>query len=250
MSYERSRRKLERSSPAVLFVLGAMPMLLAVIYTFSRGGTVLLAAYFLLALGVFVLHRLLSRQGTTTHPLVTLSVTLMMLLALGYAVSLLDFRRVEQRFDQLLKPEIKDVSYTARLEAHLASTAMLGEHWRRGVGAGGFRFLYPEYIKQHPAIYQGGRLFWEHAHNDWLQIPIELGAAGGLLLLAGAAYWLCALFRHRVWRDLPAVLLCLGLAQTLVHATFDFPLQNPAILTTWCALAVLALRHVELDEAR
>jgi O-antigen ligase len=41
---------------------------------------------------------------------------------------------------------------------------------------------------RHPEIYfpEGrnfdNRLHWEHAHNDWLQWPIEYGAVGMLLL--------------------------------------------------------------------
>ena len=45
---------------------------------------------------------------------------------------------------------------------------MLRDYWQRGVGSGGFRYLFPEYIKHYPSAYQGGQLFWEHAHNDWL----------------------------------------------------------------------------------
>jgi hypothetical protein len=126
---------------------------------------------------------------------------------------------------------------------------MLGDTWQRGIGAGGFRFLYPEYVKKFPGIYSGGRLFWEHAHSDWREIPIELGAAGSLLLLLGAGWCLSVFYRGRaVWHSL-AVPVLIGCTQTLAHAWFDFPFQNPAILCTWLALIAISARWLELDSS-
>ncbi|AOS45883.1 O-Antigen ligase [Lacunisphaera limnophila] len=245
----RSMQKMDRSSPAVIFVLGALLLFFAEIFTLSRGGTVLLAAYLIISLSIFFGYRLLSRSESTTHPAVPFMVTLMVVLVVGYGASQLDFRSVERRFSMLLQDKITDESVLSREKSHLANTDMLGDYWQRGVGAGGFRFLYPEYIKKHPEVYRGGRNFWEHAHNDWLQIPIELGAPGSALLLLGASWCLLGMLKRHVWRDLAALLLVLGLGQTLLHATFDFPLQNPAVLVTWCVLAVLVLRRLELEGA-
>ena len=41
----------------------------------------------------------------------------------------------------------------------------------------------------------------------------------------------------------------LGWLQTLMHAWFDFPLQCPAILLTWCALLTAAGRWVEISKS-
>ena len=126
---------------------------------------------------------------------------------------------------------------------------MLGDTWVRGIGAGGFRYLFPEYIKKFPEVYNGGRLFWEHAHRDWFELPIELGVAGSALLLLGAGYWLKFFYRSRaIWHSL-AVPVLLGCSQTLAHAWFDFPFQNPAILCTWLALIAVSARWLELDSA-
>ena len=55
-----------------------------------------------------------------------------------------------------------------------------------GVGAGSFRFLFPTYQHRHPELVavHGRRMFWEHAHNDVVQTPIELGVAGTGLALS------------------------------------------------------------------
>lgn len=246
--HQRSLQQLERSNPAVTYLLGAILMLVAEIFTYSRGGTALLAGYLLLAFALFLLKRLFTRSAATTHPLVPASVSVMVLITLSYGASQLDYRDAELRFAEFFKDKITDANILHRQQANLASMEYLRDTWPRGVGAGGFRFYYPEYVKKYPDIHNSGRFFWEHAHNDWLQIPIELGAAGCGLLLLSAGWWLTRLLRQRVWRDLPSLLLCLGLAQTLLHAIFDFPFQNPAILITWCALAILALRRLEFDK--
>ena len=243
--YERALKEHARSSPALLYVLGAIGLLFAVVFTYSRGGTGLLGAYLLGAAAVFGIHRYFSRTSSTTPRVVTFTVAGMVAFVVIFAVAQLDYRRVVHRFEQLADPEHKDVSVSQRLEANNASLDMLAYTWPRGVGAGGFSYIYPQFIQRFPASYKGGQLFWLHAHNDWLEFPIELGVVGVALIAAGGVWWLVQLGRSRIWRYLPALLLALGLLQTLAHASFDFVFQNPAVLVTWLVLAVVAVRYAE-----
>ena len=156
---------------------------------------------------------------------------------------------MENKILRLVKDKDKEASAMSRTSAHRAAAEMLGDHWQRGVGAGSFRHLFPSYVKKHPEIYKDGKIFWDHAHNDWLEIPIELGLTGCLILLSGAGFVIVFLYRHRRGWPSPAIVLLLGAGQTLMHAWFDFPFQNPAILTTWLALIVLSLRWLEFEAA-
>ncbi|HYC71266.1 MAG TPA: O-antigen ligase family protein [Opitutaceae bacterium] len=241
----RSRQRLARSSPAPLFIPCLGGLVAAEAFTFSRVGTALLLGYLAIAVLLFGIHQFRHRQASAMNHAVFLSLFAVVAAGVAFSLSFVDFTKVEARFSRLLKDDATDISQ--RSEAYAASIEMLEDHWHRGVGAGGFRYLYPEYIKHRPAIYKGGRAFWEHAHNDWLQLPIELGAGGCTFILAGFAVTALGLVRKRFWRHLPVVFLVLGLAQTLVHALFDFPFQNPAVLITWTALLTIALQWADLD---
>jgi hypothetical protein len=163
------------------------------------------------------------------------------------AIHYTDFNEISARFDSLATKQSDEVDVSSRIFAHRAATDMLKAQGLRGVGAGCFRYLFPDYVKNYPAIYQNGQLLWLHAHCDWLEIPIELGLAGSLIVLGGAVWWIAWFVRQRVlWNPLAMVLL-FGCFQTLVHAGFDFPFQCPAILATWCVLLTVAGRWAELE---
>jgi len=167
-----------------------------------------------------------------------------------YAGRNLDFSHVNSRFGALFTKRFEEASVASRIQAREAGTALLADHGGRGIGAGGFRYLFPEYVRRYPEIYENGRLFWEHLHNDWLEIPIELGAAGAGLLLLGGGYWAIIFIRRRTFWHSSAAPLLFGCGGTLLHAWYDMPLQCPAILVTWGILVTLAGRNVELEAAR
>jgi O-antigen ligase len=191
--------------------------------------------------------RLTTTTQSTTPALVNVAVVVVTLGAVAFTLREVDFSSVHYRFQDLAKLRAKDPSLLGRQLAREAATDMYRDHWLRGVGAGGFRHLFPEYVKRRPEIYNEGRFFWEHAHNDWLEIPIELGLTGVLLVTAavgwaGRTWWRWGGRRHPL-----ALMIAFGLGQVLLHAFMDFPLQCPAILVTWWALVVMSLRWLELD---
>ena len=244
---ERALREHAQSSPALLGVLGALMVFFAVIFTYSRTGTVLLSGYLAAAAIIFVVHRALTGSESSTPRVVTTTIAVMIGAVVIFAAAQVDFSRAMNRFESLVDTENRDSSITGRTNVYAASREMLSESWPRGVGAGGFRHRFPKYLRRYPASYQNGKLFWENAHNDWLQIPIELGV-GASFILAGLGWGVWRLIRIAAWRRLPLLLLALGLLQTLANAVVDFPFQNPAILTTWLVLGVIAVRYGSPDD--
>jgi O-antigen ligase len=248
-TFTQGERSGQKSTPAGVLFFCAVFLTTAVFFSLSRGASLLLVMAWLAVAVWFWISQRRSPAAGGTHRGVYAAVVLLFLGVIGFTVREVDFSSIQSRFNSLAKnyENVHVESVQSRIKAHAAASTMLGDHWERGVGSGGFRYLFPEYIKKHPDVYAGGRLFWEHAHNDWLQIPIELGAAGTLLLLLGGGYWLLVFYRSRaVWHSL-AIPVLIGCSQTLAHAWFDFPFQNPAILCTWLGLIALSARWIELD---
>ncbi len=241
------RKRMARSTPAALWLIASLLLVFAVVFSLSRGAIISLTVFGLAAVIAVLILRFTSATQSTVPSIVPVLVALGVVGTVGWMVRQIDFSAVYYRFEQLSKLQANDPSVVSRQLAREAATEMLGDHWVRGVGAGGFRYLYPEYIKHKPMIYERGQYFWEHAHNDWLEIPIELGAAGSVLLLLAGGYWLARFWRGGGWRHPLVLMIALGAGQVMAHAVMDFPFQNPAIVVTWAALLVISLRWLELD---
>lgn len=240
--------KMKKSSPASFLFLVVLVFTLSIFVSSSRGAVLTVALF---SFGFVLWYGVRGRRlpGPANNRTVTFMVLALFVGVGGYTVRQLDFSMIESKFVRLFKEQTKEESAGSRVFAHRAASEMLADHWQRGVGAGSFRHLFPSYVKKHPEIYKDGKIFWDHAHNDWLEIPIELGLTGCLILLSGAGFVIVFLYRHRRGWPSPAIVLLLGAGQTLMHAWFDFPFQNPAILTTWLALIVLSLRWLEFEAA-
>jgi O-antigen ligase len=240
-------RMLRKSTPGAVLGLSAVALAGAVAFTLSRGAMLTLALALLVLGAWFFLRRRLRPASSHAHPLIAKTIAALFIVFILAALYYLDLSTVYQRWDAMVTQQSKEESVWMRVSARAAAVDMLEACGGRGVGAGCFRHLFPEYSSRYPAIYQHGQLFWEHAHDDWLEIPIELGLVGDLLLLAGTGWWAVWFVRRKtLWNPL-AVPLLLGCGQTLIHAGFDFPFQCPAILTTWCVLLTVAGRWMELE---
>jgi O-antigen ligase len=136
-----------------------------------------------------------------------------------------------------------------RIQVWRDSAPAVRDFWITGSGLGSFRYVSGRYRTF------GGRIFYSWAHNDYLQLAIELGLPGALLAL-----WLLAAFFRRarlVRRDLlpdrPLYALHAGFASALaavaVHSLTDFSLHLPANLALCAALAG-AVVGMERKEAR
>ena len=213
----------------------------------SRGATLCLGVFAVIFMGWFLLRRKFRPQPSVSSPAIKTAVIALFGTCFLYTVLHLDMASVYGRFDAMATEQSKEEGVWTRVLVHDAAADMLKANWLRGVGGGGFRYLFPEYVKSYPEIYHGGEWFWEHAHSDWLEIPIEVGLIGDLLFAGAALWWISFFVRSRMLWNSMAMPLLLGCLQTLVHASFDFPFQCPAILVSWCVLVTVAGRWTEIE---
>lgn len=108
--------------------------------------------------------------------------------------------------------------------------AMISAYFPAGTGLGSFDPIF--------RIYEPFGLlkptYFNHAHNDWLEVVLDAGIAGGMVLLAAVAWWARA--SVRVWsgtltgrrhfaRAGSGILLLV-----MVASTFDYPARTPMIM--------------------
>jgi O-antigen ligase len=110
------------------------------------------------------------------------------------------------------------------------------DFWLTGSGLSSYRYVFPRYRSF------GGKIFYSWAHNDYLQMLIELGAPGLLLILwiMGGVWWGARCVRRRLGvsslRYLHAGTSAAAVAIAL-HSFTDFGLHLPAN-AAWLAVIV------------
>jgi O-antigen ligase len=198
--YLRGLRRLEKSSPAGLFAFFATSIGVTILVSYARGATLVMLVFLCVCVTVFVIHQLLvPNTNTTRKPIVAI----MLMMIFGYFLKTgLDTLQSHEAWTRLSKGlSGQDASLESRRIATTAALDMLKENWAMGAGSGSFRFLFPAYQQHYPEIFaaNGVRLYWEHAHNDLVEIAAELGAPGVALLLAAGFYLAARLVKDFFW---------------------------------------------------
>ncbi len=212
----------EARARASLLGLGVAAIGLSLVFSLSRSGI----TFGLAGCGLFLY---LTRRGR--RPLLAFAAVLA-------AVALwIGVEPVISRF-QLIPEEISAES--GRTTVWRDSVGALEDFWLTGSGLRSFQYVYPIYRSF------GGRRFYSWAHNDYLQLGIELGLPGLLLVLA---FLVWAVRRARAVRrellDSGSSLralhagYCSAAVAAALHSFTDFGLHlpaNAALLTIVVAL--------------
>jgi O-antigen ligase len=109
----------------------------------------------------------------------------------------------------------------------------IGETFPAGSGVGTFPHVYA--MHEDPTSIE--RSYTNHAHNDYLELVLETGLAGSILLLLFLAWW--GWHSLRVWRS-PfsshfAKAATVASAAVLAHSIVDYPLRTAAIAALFAA---------------
>jgi O-antigen ligase len=124
--------------------------------------------------------------------------------------------------------------------------AMIRDYFPAGAGLGSFDAVF----RIHEPFALLKPTYFNHAHDDFLEIALDAGVAGVLLLCAAVAWWIVA--SVRAWRR-PAntrdVLPRVGsvmLLLIIMASLFDYPARTPTVM----ALIVVAAAWLSEGAAR
>ncbi|MDI6759644.1 MAG: O-antigen ligase family protein [Candidatus Brocadiaceae bacterium] len=196
-------------------------MILSLLFTLSRGGVISLSV----SLIVFVVL-LMWPQKSSIHKkkrLIPIFAILGVILLFGIGEEL------PARF-------LKNEPLAERWDIWKDSFQIIKDFPVLGTGSGNFPWIYMKYQSLGPEN------FVDYAHNDYIQLSVEMGLLGLLAFIGGCViYFIClfSLLRHRKNPNVKAFVYggIASLAAILVHSLVDFNLHIPsnALLATTIA---------------
>lgn len=226
----------------IVGILGACPLI-----TSSRGGLLLMLAAAVTMLIILKLRGAFSQ--ISTGRLLLLATAILILFGLFGSTPLQKRWRESRSLAKFL-------DLGKRRDQNQNSWRIIADHPWLGIGPGAYEPTFRAYnfpnAFQNPNDHDPAHqvtydFFYAKAHNDWLQTLAEWGAPAALLLLTGLIF--C--FANPA-RDFINLGIFIGALTLLAHATFDYPLQNLAILTHFSVLlainASVRARHLFENE--
>lgn len=133
-------------------------------------------------------------------------------------------------------------SVQSRQEMLATTAGAIRDFMPWGSGLGSFRSVYHLYENRD----QISSTYVNHAHDDYAELILELGAAGVILIVAFLIWWARAVWR--AWRNSDAGIYAraasIATGAILVHSLVDFPLRTAAIGAAFAmGLALLVERQ-------
>lgn len=249
-NHVRGLRRLERSTPAPVYLFAAILCGVCVFMSGSRASMLLLGGFILAGGLIYLVWR--SRQSSSGgSPATSIIVAT---LAVGFIALAATYLNLQTSIDQIRNVFGSDrvASIESRIQAREATWELFRDDPITGWGAGSFRHAFPLHQQNYPDIYRpfGSVLFWDHAHNDYVQILAEVGILGVIPLLLTLGWFFRRLLRSGALTQPAFLLITLGLGLTLAHSWVDFPLSNAAIVTTFGLSWILLVRWTELERSR
>lgn len=235
-------------SPKMLVRLALVMLVMALVLTRSRAGN---GAFFIGIVGVAVVVALRSVEWRRPALWLVASMLIVDLVIIGQWVGLDTVVKRMQGTAEATSlrvaefglagspPKPGEESLTQRMAVPMSSLPLVQQKPVAGWGGGGYQLAYPP-IKP-STIFKG---FWSHAHNDYVQVAVDLGVVGLALWVSVGVF--------SVWRLWPLLgdgaertdrgvavaalmaLCCLGL-----HSVVDFNLHIPAIAMSLSVLLAL-----------
>lgn len=198
-----------RIEKKLIFAFLGIIMAIALFFSLSRGGIVSFLA------GMIVFSVLILAKGMSKKRLIPIAV---FALILGAYLLFLGVSPIVTRFAQ------SEATIQQRLAAWMGTLLAFKDYAVLGSGFGTFQYIFKIY--QPDGLY----LYWDYAHNDYLELLLELGIVGIVVV----AFFLLVVLRTIVrteWhgRELYLRAAFLSSISTIaVHSTVDFNFHIPS----------------------
>jgi tetratricopeptide (TPR) repeat protein len=199
-----------------LFGLSTIIIGASVFLSYSRGGIISLCIS-LCFLAVMLFFRNTRRESFVLFP--------MSLILILFSVGWFGWDFIFDRFEKIRNAE--GLIHDARLLIWGDSMNIIRDFFLSGTGLGTFIDIYPGY-RSVP-----GRLIFNHAHNDYLELFTNGGLIGsGLMLWFMSSIFHTTIKVFQIRKDSYSILMCLasmtGIISILLHSITDFNLNNGA----------------------
>ena len=142
-----------------------------------------------------------------------------------------------------------ETDYSSRYTSFTNSLRAVADHFPVGSGLGTFADVYPAY--ENPTWVD--RWYVNHVHNDYIEIALETGLPGIILMAAFLLWWLQRAVA--VWRapeiNQLARAATIASGAIMLHSLVDFPLRTTAIasLFAFCVAIMVGMRRRPKIEA-
>ncbi|HXX81277.1 MAG TPA: O-antigen ligase family protein, partial [Thermodesulfovibrionales bacterium] len=223
-------RRLEKK---VLYAFLGVGMAIALFFTLSRGGIISFFA------GLLVFSTVLFTKGISKRKLIPIVLFVLVLIAylLFFGAS-----PIIEKFAQSKE------SAGARVLAWQTTLSAFRDYPVFGSGFGTFQYIFKVYQPE------GLRLYWAHAHNDYLELLLELGIIGTVI----AIFFFLVVLRTIMTADWRGRELYLGAAllssitTIAVHSIVDFNLHIPsnALLFSLVLGLIVSLCRTTMDTSK
>lgn len=229
--FRKRSKNASSESALMLMAIGAFLVLLVGIFLTGSLAVLLLALPVVLISATLLMPETIRLRG----PLIAVAVISIAAMGVVYMTPL---------HDKLMSSN--QTSFESRQIIWSDSVPAIGDHIALGSGVGSFQRVYRQY-EDHSAV---TRTFVNHAHNDYIEIIMETGIPGLLLLAAFFLWW--GSRAVPIWRsaalDRYAVAASIASGAVLIHSLVDYPLRTAAISSIMAAcLAKMARPRVQED---
>lgn len=221
-------------SAIFLVLVGASLILLAAVFTSGSRAPVV---FFTISFGIMlILARAAGRTGRGELVLAPV-----VLVGLSAAIVVMGF---DQSMIRLLD---RDIFGGERMLQNMLGLELLSSVWLTGVGAGNYRWAFTMFRDDNLRF-----VTYDHAHNDYLEVAIEQGIVGAVLLAIATGLVVRELYRGYKARRNPlirgVIFGCLmSVIYMLLHALVEFNFRIPANAVYFFALSALGVAACRID---